>query len=280
MRKIYFHIHIWKTGGTSFFTICRENFGNGFRRDTMLIQEWFLSNEQLRWLIGFHDWIRCYSCHMLSGDLPYEVKDAKVIGIAFIRNPVNRFVSSYNFANADTYRGGFAKNTDFEDFLIKALVEAANPLWRNGQTFVLAGSGTEDGLSIISERIKNRQLLLLPTERFDESCIILERLFPEDFKDCSYTKHNVSRQRKTATEAQRTTIAKYMDIDFKLHKLANEHLDSTLDRLFPDLNERKQYMDDFGNRCKLKKRRQRTANIIGNIDRSVRTTLKKIMHLT
>ena len=195
----------------------------------MLIQNWFLSNKQLQWLLDYHDWIRCYSCHMLSGDLPYEQKNREVIGVAFVRNPVNRFISSYNFQRGGQYRGGIAKDNDFDDFFSKALVEEDNPRWRNGQTFILGGSGTQAGYDRIAERVKNGQLILLPMERFDECCVLLERLFPEDFKDCSYTRFNVSRRVQSVSEKQRDAVAEYMDIDLKLLELANTYLDTTLD---------------------------------------------------
>jgi hypothetical protein len=64
---------------------------------------------------------------MLSGDLPYDVNGTEVIGIAFVRDPVNRFISSYNFQKADSYRGGFAKGMNFNKFFVKALVDTVNP---------------------------------------------------------------------------------------------------------------------------------------------------------
>lgn len=279
MRRVFFHIHIWKTGGTSFLNICSANFEKNFRRDIMLIQHWFLSNQQLRWLLDYHDWIRCYSCHMLSGDLPYDVEGTEVIGIAFVRNPVDRFVSSYNFQKGDNYCGGIAKDNTFESFYTKALVDTFNPMWRNGQTFVLGGSGTEAGLTGISQLVQNGRLVLLPTERFDESCILLERLFPDDFRDCSYTRYNVSKVREPISEHHRAVISKYMDIDFKLLTLANEYLNSGLERLFPDLNERQRYLEAFRRRCDLKKRRQRFASKVGSIDRAIKTVLRKIIKL-
>jgi hypothetical protein len=274
MKKVFFHIHIWKTGGTSFLTICRENFGKSFHRDNMLVQDWFLSAQQLRWLLEYHDWVRCYSCHMLSGELPYDTDVAKVIGVAFVRNPVDRFISSYNFQRGDKYRGGIAKDHNFDEFYKKAIVDTVNPMWRDGQTFVLGGSGTDDGMSLVSERVKNGQIILLPTERFDESCILLERLFPEDFKDCSYIRYNVSQRNEVISEHQRAAISQYMNTDFKLVTFANDYLDSTLDRLFPDLNERRQYVDDFRHRCKMKKRRKRLINLAGKMKSVIKACVK------
>ena len=246
----------------------------------MLIQDWFLSAQQLRWLLTYHNWIRCYSCHMLSENLPYDLNGMEVIGIAFIRNPVDRFVSSYNFQKADNYKGGFAQNTNFDDFLVKTLVDVVNPMWRNGQTFVLGGSGSETGLARISERLGQERIILLPIERYDESCILLERLFPDDFKDCSYIRYNVSKRAESISKHQRNAVSQYMDIDFKLLTSANDYLDSTMNRLFPDLNERQKYIDDFRYRCHLKKRRKHTIHRIKNICYAVKAGLIKRINFT
>ena len=279
MKNVFFHIHIWKTAGTSFFNICRENFGSGFHRDKMLIQDWFLSKQQIRWIVEYHDWIRCYSCHMLSGELPFDMKETKVIGIAFVRNPVNRFVSSYNFQRGDVYRGGNAKIYDFDNFYAKALIEVDNPMWRNGQTFILGGSRTELGIDTILRRLNKGQIVLLPMERFDESCILLERLFPNDFRDCSYAPYNFSKRAVTISERQRSEISKYMALDFKLFNLANKFLDANLDRLFTNSTIRQQYIDDFLVRCKLKKRRKRITHMVVRIEKKINYGLQRVAQL-
>jgi hypothetical protein len=276
MKRVFFHVHIWKTGGTSFLNVCRENFGKGFHRDIMLIQDWFLSTQQLRWLLNYHDWIRCYSCHMLSGELPYDMDDTEVIGVSFVRDPVNRFVSSYSFQRGDTYRGGVAKKHNFDSFYKKVLMETGNPMWRNGQTYILGGERTEFGIDRISKRLANDQLVLLPTERFDESCMVLEKLFPENFKDCSYVTYNVSKKKTPITEQQRTAIAGCMDLDFSLHTLANDYLNSALDRFFPDLDVRRRRLDEFRHRCISKRRRRQASNLINKLGKKVKSGLKTI----
>ena len=270
-RRVFFHIHVWKTAGTTFLNICRDNFGNSYRRDIMLIQEWFLSKEQLRWLLTYHEWIRCYSCHMLSGDLPYDFGDAEIIGISFVRDPIDRFVSSYNYMMADHYRGGYDKGISFDEYFARTFVDVDNPWWRNGQTNILGGPlKGEAALERTRANIKNGRLILLVTERFDESCIVLERLFPKDFKDCSYIRYNESRKKKQISESQRQAVLQYTKYDMEMQRIANEFLDSALNRLYPDHNERRIYLESFIKRCKSKERRQNAILKAKSLENSIK----------
>ena len=83
----------------------------------------------------------------------------------------------------------------------------------------------------------------------------------------------------TISNRQRAEIAQYMDLDFTLCDLANEYLDASLDKSFPDATERQQYIDDFRNRCKLKKRRQRITYAFGKIENTIKSGLKRIVQL-
>jgi hypothetical protein len=213
---------------------------------------------------------------MLSGELPYDNETGKrVVGIAFVRDPVKRFMSNYNYQRGADYLGGFAKENDLDAFISKAIVENENPMWRNGQTFILGGSHSEGGIQTIKDRAKNGHLICLPTERFDEACILLERLFPNDFKDCSYAHYNVSKQKSTVSDKQTATISEFMKLDFRLLEFANQYLDSSLKSVFKDLGEFRTYRDDFRRRCDLQKRRQRIARLTGKFERGVSLSVNK-----
>ena len=122
-------------------------------------------------------------------------------------------------------------------------------------------------------------MVVLPTERFDECCILLEHLFPDEFADCSYTRQNVSRQKAPISAQQQATIAQYMDLDDQLVALANDYLDTALDRLLPDSQTRGTYMDGFRQRCARKQRRQTAARVAGKIERTVHRALDKVVRL-
>ena len=283
-RRVFFHIHTWKTGGSTFLNICRNNFGPNFHRDIMLVQQWFLSPDQIRWLLNYHKWIRCYSCHMISGDLPYDYLDAEVIGIAFVRKPVDRFVSSFKYMKDKNYRGGFHKNVSFNEIFSRTFIEVDNPWWRNGQTHVLSGQiSNRDALRTIIKLVEKGRLILLVTERYDESCIVLEKLFPIEFKDCSYVKYNVSPMKIKLDERQHKAVAEYVKLDNKLHKIANQILDSELERLFPQPKEKDKYLSAFKEKCRKKQRNHRISNKLNSFENALKKSslnhIKKLMKM-
>lgn len=254
MHRVFLHIHIWKTAGTTFLNICRRNFTNSFQRDNMLYQHWFLQPDQIRLMLKYHDWLRCYSCHMLSGNLPYDMKSRELIGIAFIRDPVDRLISSFNFQIGNNYRSKFFKQTDFETYY----KDSKNlPYWANGQTYILGGAADKSSLKLIEDRIKAGRLILFRTDRFDESCILLEKLFPSEFTDCSYTPFNVSTNKIIASPSQREEISEFMDLDYKLLKISSKYIDHQIDKLFPDGIEKQEYFKNFEKRCLNRKKKQR-----------------------
>ena len=215
---------------------------------------------------------------MLSGDLPYDLRGPDIIGLSFIRNPIDRFVSTFNYMTSDHYRGGYNKDIGFDELYTRAFVDVDNPWWINGQTNILGGGFKgEAAIAKIRENLKNGQLILLVTERFDESCIVLERLFPNDFKDCSYIRYNESRKKKQITESQRQAVLQYMTYDMELHRIANNFLDSELKQLYPDLNERRIYLENFRKRCKSKERRHNAIQKSRLLENKVKKAVLKII---
>ena len=95
------------------------------------------------------------------------------------------------------------------------------------------------------------------------------------FKDCSYIRYNVSPKKKIATESQRKAVSQYMNLDTELLAIANDYLDATLDRLYLNLNERQQYLNDFRKRCHLKERKNRVLNAAKSIERTAKRAIMK-----
>ena len=232
----------------------------------MLFQDWVLTLEQLQWLLNYHPWLKCYSCHMLSGELPYEDKKHEIIGIAFIRDPVDRIISMYRHQINPNYKGGFAKQQDLNDFIDNALVKGNNRLLRNGQTNILGGSADGSGLKKIEDRINKGHLILLRTDRFDESCILLEKLFPSDFTNCAYLRYNVSKNKINISIEQKEKIKKYMYYDYRLLKIAGNYMDSSLAKYFSEKSEIYSYIEDFEKRCRVLRNNKRILDFLKLIE--------------
>jgi hypothetical protein len=206
---------------------------------------------------------------MLSGELPYEDKKHEIIGIAFIRDPVDRIISMFRHQINPSYKGGFAKQQNFNDFINDALVKGDSPLLGNGQTNILGGSADESGLEKIEDRIKAGHLILLKSDRFDESCILLEKLFPSDFTNCAYIRYNVSKTKQNVSPEQRAKIKKYMYYDFRLLKIAENYMDRSLAEYFSEKSEIDNYMKDFKKRCRVHKNKQRIYYLLKLIERKL-----------
>ncbi len=216
----YIHIHLWKTAGTTFLNICRRNFGSAFHREHCLLHEWHWSYEQMSKILSVNPWLKCYSAHMASGDYPRKINGEKILGIAFIRHPVDRLISAYQYQGQT--RDNIWTGVDFSAFYKEVVT---HDLWANGQAWIIGGSRDQSALDKIQKRIINGELIILPTERFKDACIALETLYPEDFKDCTFTSSNKSRHKYIPTAEQRSEITALMEIDINLHQLAIEFID-------------------------------------------------------
>lgn len=78
-------------------------------------------------------------------------------------------------------------------------------------------------------------LLLLPVERFDAACVILERLYPGDFRDCAYPlRENAARERPETDPAHKRAVQELVAGDMPLYRRALRFLEETRRALFPD----------------------------------------------
>ena len=89
---------------------------------------------------------------------------------------------------------------------------------------------TNKCLNYIQEHIDNRSLLLFPLERFDDSLVILNKLFPDYFKDISYKKENISKKDQLVSKENRDSISKLIcKSNWGVFNMANVCLDEYFD---------------------------------------------------
>jgi hypothetical protein len=246
-KTVFIHSHIRKCGGTTFKSILKQNFNEAiFHSSNIGLQSELYSCEDMKEAVKRNDFVRIFSRHEISLDLPYEDFDSElkqIKGIAFVRNPVDRVFSWYFYRrNKDTSR--FYEHEISERY--KSLDEHILDLTRSeniegitqSQIYHLSGGKDKlkDFLYAINSLVKTGKIFLFPLDRFNESILVLEHIFPRDFKDYSYTLKNISIKDLKVSEEQKSRIASILGncLDQQLYSLANIQLSNLIASCFPD----------------------------------------------
>jgi hypothetical protein len=162
---------------------------------------------------------------------------------------VERFISRYFFHRHFEEVNCLAQRLSFRDFANAELINQEVHPQTNSQIYFLNGGKSFDDMTIIKQALGTARAFLFPIERFDESCICLERLFPNFFSDLSYVRANVSKKDAEVTEEDRQLVYRYLKLDDPLFALAEKFLDQTLDRAFHSDDDRNSALTEFQDRC-------------------------------
>lgn len=188
------------------------------------------------------------SDHKLSLELPYFHEDANVYAICYVRDPIERFISRYFFHRHFEEVACIAQRMTFRDFANAELVEQFAHPQTNSQIYFLNGGVSFDDLEPIQQAIHTGRCFLFPIERFDESCVFLEKMFPQHFSDLSYVRANVSKKDATIDDEDREFVDQYLKRDYPVFELANSELDRCLANTF-SAEELSEALADFQDRC-------------------------------
>jgi hypothetical protein len=252
---LFVHVHIRRSGGTTFYSqVLRNNFQEGFYRDSSLIHYQYTS-AQFEQIIDNCSWLRAYSSHKVSLDLPFHRQNPTPVAIVFVRDPVDRVISQY-FHHRTNSKDWLPKTKELSlsEYIHYALVEGhikeyvqEGPL---SQLEFISGSAGESALAAIEKLWEEGHLLLFPMEGFDQACVLLERLYPDHFTDCAYRRRNVSRKDQQVNNEQRQIIGEFIPpADFQLIRLAHQSLSGLLARHFKDEESLHSHLKDFQARC-------------------------------
>ncbi|MFO0261491.1 MAG: sulfotransferase family 2 domain-containing protein [Planctomycetota bacterium] len=248
-HAVWLHVHVPKAGGSTLRQLMNRNFGKGYYNSNSLLETKQYTREDVSEIIRCHPWVRCFSDHKLSLDLPYHHENADVYAICFVRDPVERFVSRYFFHRHHEEVACIAQRMSFRDFANAELVQQYVHPQTNSQIYFLNGGRSSDDLSIIHQAIETGRAFLFPIERFDEACICLERVFPEFFNDLSYVRTNVSKKDEQISPEDRDFVFRYLKSDLPVFDLAHQQLDLMLARAFRSTEDSQASLAEFQDRC-------------------------------
>jgi hypothetical protein len=175
-RTLIFHYHLFKNAGTSVDELLRRNFGSrwvsqefpGNRRENAAGVAAFICDTP-------H--LQAISSHTALLPVP-KISGVKIFPIIFIRHPIDRLRSAYEFErrqNANTAGARLAKIHDFAGYLRELLRNPRHRQIRNFQTFRLSHNEVPRYGSELQRAISTVEQLPFVglVERFDEALKIL-----------------------------------------------------------------------------------------------------------
>ena len=249
MRHTWLHVHVPKAGGSTLRQLMNRNFGDDYYNSNSLLETKQYTKEDAGEIVRCHPWVACMSDHKLSLDLPYDLPEANIYALSYVRDPVDRFISRYFYHRHFEEVNCIAQKMSFRDFANAELVEQYVHPQTNSQIHFLTNGKSSTELDIIHKALDTGKAFLFPIERFDESCICMERLFPTVFSDLSYVLANVSKKDAEISENERKFAHRYLKDDIPVWDLSNRFLDDTLDRAFKSEDDRESALAEFKDRC-------------------------------
>lgn len=202
MRYIITHGHIFKNAGSTFDSALEKAFGKDFcdHRDDKAMRRG--GAEYLKQFILDNPNLKAISSHHLCNPLP-ECEEFKCIPVYFVRNPIERIISVYNFERKQktgTLGAEMASRMSLEDYVRWRFSPDAPKVISNFQTATIGRKKQLKKNEAVSneiflravDRLVSGEALVGVVEKFDDSFnyIIkqLKNFFPE--LDTSYIRKN------------------------------------------------------------------------------------------
>lgn len=133
MRKVILHYHLFKNAGTSLDAAFKEN----FKGDEWVTEEFLgqpVKNREMvkQWIID-NPQAKCFSSHTAILPPP-RIEGIEVLPVIFMRHPIDRIASAYEFEKkqgGDGFGAVLARNTDFKGYVETRLALPTDRQCRN-----------------------------------------------------------------------------------------------------------------------------------------------------
>lgn len=251
MRYVITHGHIFKNAGTTFDYALEKAFGKDFcdHRDDKEMRQG--GAEYLKQFILDNPNLQAISSHHLCNPLP-ESDEFKCIPVYFVRNPIDRVLSVYNFERKQK-RGSkgaeMASKLSLEEYVRWRMMPEAPKVIFDYQTAYIGRTKnlrpdervtTEMFLRAV-DTVVHQKALVGTVERFDESFGYITKQLSTYFPDVEfqYERKNVTNKSSTdeklrqAVDQLRPVLADVVDgnaFDMALYRVVNERLDSLIQK--------------------------------------------------
>lgn len=209
-RHVILHYHIFKNAGTSLDHILKENFGDGWREQEGQGFDWHV--EEIEDYLRANPDVTVLSSHTALLPPP-KLPNTVVYPIIFIRHPIDRVRSIYEFERrqtGDTRGAHMAKQLDLAGYVNWRLYRGGDRMIRNYHTQRLAHAvGSVQGEKILDEHERAvRAVQSLPfiglVECFDASLVRLQRWLKPSFPNIRFRREELNvTQKKSLTLDER-----------------------------------------------------------------------------
>jgi len=264
-NKHYLFLHVPKTGGSTFRRILKDNFGDEAAIENPYMHLQNYTQEQIERIFYLYRY-RIFAGHVFRLRNSLKVLDSSIQLIAFTRDPVETTFSFYHF-----FRGLRLIHPDHPvtsksfietvDFVLTSLGASVNRFDIFSSQLEWLVGARDASLEEVESAVRSKRLLLFPTEEFDLACVILERMFPDDFKDCSYPdRANVSSRPKLINTNERAAAERlpWIGKDRRLHEFSKQNIKELSISIFKSELEIQKALQDFRLRCKKRKNGTKT----------------------
>ena len=254
MRNTFFHIHVPKAAGWMFWDILKQNFGNKLQADYPSPSYEYFPPEGIEWSLRQYRYT-CYTSHAIRLSSIPVLSDHRMVATSFTRDPVEKFISYYFYCRMRPETGPWhpSKTLNLGQFLDAMLNDpefSRLPLDVSQEAFIRGSQPSQSLESLVQQDFGAYHLF--PTERFDDALICLEKLYPEDFRDCSYgARSNKSKKDQEVTPVDIGKIEQlpWIAKDRALHAFAHSQIDVLISKIFPDEVNLSDAREDFAERC-------------------------------